>query len=381
MKILVLGAYGTMGSSVVRDLVKGEDVAQVVAADRSLDPGRLHESVRNSPKLVTATIDVEDFDGLVKLMKECDAVVNVVGPYYKYGLHTMRAAIAAKTDYIDIMDDYDTTIEAFDLDEEAKDAGVSLCIGFGSSPGFNNIIVKYAADKLDRVEEANILWLYTLNDTGGASVVTHMFHALEGDVPQHLDGELKFVPAGTGVEEVEFVEPFGRCPVYYVGHPEPVTIPRYIKGMKTCVNKAGILPLWGNRLFRDLLNLGFVSDEPIIVGGHSITPEQFISEFIQSAPSFKEHVEEWTTEAGKIIVKGYKDGTAVTYTYSSSGRMAPGTGIPASICAQMLVLGEITEKGVVAPEGCVDPKLFFARFAERGFRMNETMSVTREVEL
>jgi lysine 6-dehydrogenase len=350
LKILVLGACGTMGSSVVRDLVKGEDVGQVVAADRSLDLNRLHESVRNSPKLLTATIDVEDFDGLVKLM---------------------RAAIEARTNYIDIMDDYDTTIEAFDLDEEAKAAGVSICIGFGSSPGFNNIIVKYAADKLDQVEEADILWLYTLNDTGGAGVVAHMFHALEGDVPQYLNGELTFVPAGTGIEEVEFVEPFGRCPVYYVGHPEPVTIPRYIKGMKTCVNKAGILPLWGNQLFKDLLEYGFVSEEPIKVGGHSITPEQFISEFIQSAPSFKKHVEEWTTEAGKIIVKGYKDGTPVTYTYSSSGQMAPGTGIPASICAQMLVLGEITEKGVVAPEG----------FAKRGFRMTEMKSVTGEVEL
>lgn len=380
MKILVLGACGTMGSSVVRDLVKGEDVKQVVAADKALDLGRLNESVRNSPKLMTETIDVEDFDALVGLMKESDVVVNVVGPYYKYGLHTMRAAIEARTDYIDIMDDYDTTIEAYDLDAEAKEAGVSICIGFGSSPGFNNIIVKYAADKLDEVEEAHILWLYTLNDTGGAGVVAHMFHALQGDVPQYLNGELTFVPAGSGVEEVEFVEPFGRCPVYYVGHPEPVTLPRYIKGLKTCVNKAGILPLWGNRLFKDLLDYGFISDEPITAGGHSITPEQFISEFITNAPSFKEHVEEWTTEAGKIIVKGYEGGNPVTYTYSSSGRMAPGTGIPASICAQMLALGEITEKGVVAPEGCVDPGRFFSRFSMRGFRLSETRSVTREVE-
>jgi len=379
MNILVLGACGTMGSSVVRDLVKGEDVEQVVAADKVVDIGKLSESVRSSPKLVTEKIDVKDFEALVGLIRKSDVVVNVVGPYYKYGLHTMRAAIEAGTDYIDIMDDYDTTVEAYELDAEAREAGISICIGFGSSPGFNNIIVKYAADKLDKVEEAHILWLYTLNDTGGAGVVAHMFHALRGDVPQYLDGKLTYVPAGSGVEEVEFIEPFGSCPVYYVGHPEPITIPRYIKGLKTCVNKAGILPLWGNQLFKDLNEYGFVSDEPMDIGGFTLTPEQFISEFIQSAPSFKEHVEQWTTEAGKIIVKGYKDGDPVAYTYSSSGRMAPGTGIPASICAQMLARGEISEKGVVAPEGCVDPVVFFRKFSKRGFLLTETKSVTSEV--
>jgi len=380
MNILVLGACGRMGSSVVRDLVKGEEVERIVVADRDVDMERIHESVRNSSKLSAVTIDVSDLDALVKLMRESDVVVNVVGPYYKYGLHTMRAAIDARTDYIDIMDDYDTTVEAFDLDEAAREAGVSICMGFGSSPGFNNIIIKYAADKLDEVEEVSILWLYTLNDTGGAGVVNHMFHALEGDVPQFLDGELKYVPAGSGIEEVEFVEPFGRCAVYYVGHPEPVTIPRYIKGLKKCVNKAGIMPAWGNKLFKDLLDYGFVSNEPITVGGHSITPEQFVSEFVQSAPSFKRMVEEWTTEAGKIIIKGLKDGAPASFIFSSSGRMEPGTGIPASICAQMLGSGEITAKGVVAPEGCVDPNIFFSRFGKRGFRLTEMESITREVE-
>ena len=40
------------------------------------------------------------------------------------------------------------------------------------------------------------------------------------------------------------------------------------------------------------------------------------------------------------------------------GRMAPGTGLPASIAALMMDAGDVTEKGVVAPEGCIDPGKF-----------------------
>ena len=381
MKILVLGGGGLMGSSVVRDLIKSEYVEKVIIASRKPDLTKVHESVKSSKKVSTESVDVADFQTLVKIIRTNDVIVNCVGPYYRYGLHTMRAAIEAGVNYLDIMDDYDTTLAAFKLDEQAKKAGLSLCIGFGSSPGFINIIVKYATDKLDEVDEVRILWAYTLNDTGGTGVLIHMFHALQGNVPQYLDGKLTYVPAGSGIEEVEFIEPFGKCPVYYVGHPEPITIPRYIKGVKTVVNKAGIMPLWGNQLFKELIERGFTSDEPLMVGGNPVVPEQFVAEFIQNSPSFKRQVEEWTTEPGKIIVKGKEGDKAVTYIYNSSGRMAPGTGIPASICAQMLACGEIKEKGVIAPEGCVDPKLFLARFAKRGFSVSETKVMTQEAQI
>ena len=50
----------------------------------------------------------------------------------------------------------------------------------------------------------------------------------------------------------------------------------------------------------------------------------------------------------------------MTYTADMAGRMAPGTGLPASIAALMMDAGEVTVKGVVAPEGCIDPEKFLA---------------------
>jgi saccharopine dehydrogenase (NAD+, L-lysine-forming) len=55
--------------------------------------------------------------------------------------------------------------------------------------------------------------------------------------------------------------------------------------------------------------------------------------------------------------------------------MAPGTGLPASIAALMLQAGEVTVKGVVAPEGCIDPKKFLTALLQRGAKIHQTESI------
>jgi len=383
MKIVVLGGYGVMGSSVVRDLVKGPDVERIIIAGRHINESRLHESIRKNHKVTGQIVDISDYQALIRLIKGNDVVINCVGPFYKFAIPTMKAAIEARVHYLDIMDDYDTTQAAFDLDKTAKDAGVAVCIGYGSSPGFGNIVARYAANKLDRVEEIRLLWGYAMNDPAGPSVLAHMFHALRGDVPQFLDGKLVYIPGGSGGEEVvDFGEKYGKCPVYYLGHPEPITMPRYFQGIKTVVNKGCFLPLWVNSLFLELLKRGFGDTEPIgLINNVNLPPESMVIHIMQSGSEFRKLVEESTTAPLNVVVKGTIGNKKVTYVYSSDGRMAPGTAIPASICAQMLARGEIKGSGILPPEACVDPVLFLSRFAQRGFRLHEQSIVAGEVEL
>jgi len=382
MRIIVLGGCGIMGSSVVRDLIKEPEIESVVVADKKIDITRLHKSAQESEKVSMQTLDVDDSGALVEAIKERDVVINCTGPFYRFGIPVMKAAIEAGINYLDIMDDYDTTLAAFDLDEAAKEAGISLCIGFGSSPGFGNVLARYAVDKLDQVDEIRLLWGYALNDPAGPSVLSHMFHALQGDVPQYLDGKLVSVPGGSGGEEiVNFLEPFGPCPVYYLGHPEPITMPRYFKGVKTVVNKGCFLPLWVNDLFFELIKRGFAEPESMMIDEKPVVPEELLIQVMLHGTSFTKQVEEWTTAPLQVVVKGSKGNQAVTYAYESHGRMAPGTAIPASICAQMLARGEIKEKGVVPPEACVEPKKFLGEFAKKGFRLIEEKTVKGEAEI
>ncbi len=55
--------------------------------------------------------------------------------------------------------------------------------------------------------------------------------------------------------------------------------------------------------------------------------------------------------------------------------MAPGTGLPASIASLMMAAGEVTVKGVVAPEGCIDPDKFLGAFLARGARIHQTQKI------
>jgi saccharopine dehydrogenase (NAD+, L-lysine-forming) len=55
--------------------------------------------------------------------------------------------------------------------------------------------------------------------------------------------------------------------------------------------------------------------------------------------------------------------------------MAPGTGLPASIAALMLDAGDVTVKGVVAPEGCIHPEKFLAALIQRGAKIHQTETI------
>lgn len=60
----------------------------------------------------------------------------------------------------------------------------------------------------------------------------------------------------------------------------------------------------------------------------------------------------------KIVVKGYNDGQKNTYIFSTSSKkkgMGEGTGIPAALGAMLMGTGKLKGKGVLPPEGCVNP--------------------------
>ena len=77
MKVLILGGLGVMASSAARDLVKSEEVTQLVLADRTTDTSNVHQSVLSSEKVSTQIVDVADFQPLVNAMKGNDIVINI----------------------------------------------------------------------------------------------------------------------------------------------------------------------------------------------------------------------------------------------------------------------------------------------------------------
>ncbi|MFH1156420.1 MAG: saccharopine dehydrogenase NADP-binding domain-containing protein [Pseudomonadota bacterium] len=371
MRALVLGGAGGMGQGVARDLIKQTQVTQVVLGDLYPDPARLAPKLRDNTKVSLIRMEANDHDAMVSRFKDMDVIINCAGPFYKTAVPVARAAVAARKNYIDICDDYEGTEILFnsDIDAMAREAGITVLTGMGSDPGTNNVLVKWYADKLDQVDDIYLYWVVSIAELAGAAW-DHSLHMTLGQVPQYINQELVHVEGGSDVVPETFLDPLGVCHVRYVGHPQPLTIPRYIKGVKNVIIKGALIPLWVDELIKEQKDTGFLGKDPIDVKGTLITPYDLALKLWNSIPQGRDNGPQ--ASGLKVIVKGQQGGKAVTFTADMVGRMAPGTGLPASIAALMMDAGFVTEKGVVAPEGCIDPGRFLGEFLKRGARIHQT---------
>jgi len=380
MKALVLGGTGGMGQGVARDLIKQEQITKVTLGDINTDPNRVQEKLRASEKVSLIRIDVNDHKGMVSAIKDVDVVINCAGPFYKTAVAVAKAAVEAKVNYIDICDDYEAAeiLFASDIDKAAKEAGITVLTGMGSDPGTNNVLVKWYANKLDRVDEIYLYWVVSIAELAGAAW-DHSLHMTLGKIPQYFDGKLQHVEGGGGEETEKFLDPLGECLISYVGHPQPITIPRYIKDVKKVVIKGALIPLWVDRLIKEQKETGLLSKEPLDVKGKNVVPYDLTLKLWEEIPKNRDNGP--AASGLKVIVKGERKGKLVTYTADIVGRMAPGTGLPASIAALMMDTGEVTVKGVVAPEGCINPDKFLAELLKRGAKIHQTETIKSMLEV
>ncbi len=375
MRVLVLGGAGSMGQGVARDLIKQPQVEEVVLGDLYPNPERLAPKLRDSDKIKLIEMDVNHHQGMVEAFKGKDVVINCAGPFYKTAVPVAKAAVEAKVNYIDICDDYEGTEILFnsEIDALAREVGITVLTGMGSDPGTNNVLVKWYADRLTTVDEIHLYWVVSIAELAGAAW-DHSLHMTLGKIPQYLNGELVLIEGGTGVTPVQFLEPLGECHVRYVGHPQPLTIPRYIKGVKNVIIKGALIPLWVDELIKEQRDTGFLSKQPVEIKGTRVVPYDLTLKLWEYIPEGRDRGPQ--ASGLKVIVKGTREGNQVTYTADMVGRMAPGTGLPAAIAALMMNAGHVTAKGVVAPEGCVDPAKFLAEFLKRGARIHQTETIS-----
>ena len=374
MRALIIGGVGGMGQGVAKYLVWDDRVTDVILADLYPDPDRLTPKLRENKKATLVKMDVNDHDGMVAAFKAVDVVINTAGPFYKTAVPVAKAAVEAKVNYIDICDDYEGTEVLFnsEIDQLAKDAGITVLTGMGSDPGTNNILVKWYADKLDTVDEVYLYWVVSIAELAGAAW-DHSLHMTLGQVPQYIDGRLVQVEGGTEMVSEQFLDPLGECRVRYVGHPQPLTLPKYIKGVKNVIIKGALIPHWVDEMIAEQKATGFLNTDPIDLKGTQVTPYDLALKLWETIPEGRDNGPQ--SSGLKVIVKGKKDGNKVTYTADMAGRMAPGTGLPAAMAALMMADRDVTEKGVVAPEGCINPEIFIKAFIGKGAKIHQSEKI------
>ncbi len=369
-KIIVLGGAGTMGSEAVKLLLERTD-AEITVADASVK-GLKRVEAELGKKVKTAGADVNDKESLVKLLKGADVVISTVGPFYKYAAAVIKAAIEARVNMVDIDDDFDATKDSLELDEAARKAGIAAIIGMGASPGVTNLIAKLGAGRLDRTDDIRLYWGESAIDPTGSAAMMHWFHITAEKVPVFIDGKWVEQQGFTQPEVIEFMPPVGKLEVVLTGHPEPVSLPRYIKGVKNVSIKGALYPPKMMELYRWLIDTGFGSNEQFKVNDEVSMPfRELAVRIIRSMPRFApdyfkdvldDALGKYEACAGtfKIVVSGKKGDSQVSITYDlMANNVAHSTALPAVIAALALMDGKVKHSGVMAPEGALDAGMFF----------------------
>ncbi|MDD3717945.1 MAG: saccharopine dehydrogenase NADP-binding domain-containing protein [Actinomycetota bacterium] len=364
-RLVVLGGCGAVGSTAMRYLAPTDYYDEYVVADKDIAAARKLAAELGEDKVKALELNADDPQSLKDVIAGADVVLNCVGPFYKYGPVILGAAIEAGIDYVDICDDMDATEIMLEMDGKAAGAGISALVGMGSSPGMANVLVKFTAETLlDKVDAVDIYHAHGGEDVEGPAVIKHRFHSMEIDIPMFLDGEYKtvrlFEESGKALEEETEFRDVGTYPVYAYPHPETITLPKYIKGVKRVTNLGLVIPVEYANLIKDMVRLGLTSDEPLEVQGQMVIPREFAVAFVISRRDglLEKAGIDFARGCLKIVVKGEKDGEPSTFVFqmSSSGMgMGEGTGIPAAMGAIMMGQGKITLKGAFPPEAAVNP--------------------------
>jgi len=389
MRICVIGT-GVQGSAIALTLTKTPEVSEIVCADINLDRVKRVVDKLGSDKVSMQRVDAGNMDDLLRALKGADAVINATLP--RYNLNIMNAALKSGAHYVDLASDMpeDTIPKQLGLSDKFRDAELTAVV-YQGGPFVMNVLVRYAADRLDSVDEIHLRfgWRPTIEEEEfiptWSPVWCPEIALLEWTTPPavYKNGKFKKVPMFSGVEEYLFPEPVGPVTVCFIDY-EPVwTLPRFIKGVKYVDCK-----LSPDRMAGALIKMGFASDKPIEVKGAKVAPIGVLLALVPP-PSEKEMIKEFETSEidwfGCLLaeVKGEKAGEKITHTlyktisyretFKKFGTPWAEVAVPAVVTATMLVKGETKVRGVIPPEG-LEPEPFLAKLAERGVTFQERVA-------
>ncbi len=377
MKIVVLGGSGEMGRVVVRDLADTCKDCDVIIAGR--DGRKETEFARSFKKknVTGAKVDVRSRASTVSLLKGSDVVINCVN--YYYNLDVMRACLEAGVDYVDLGGLFHMTRKQLELDNEFRKRNLIAVIGCGATPGITNVMAAHGARSFDKIDSIHVQFAdadctkYAIPFVVPYSMYT-IFDEFMKEPAVFENGKFKFVEPFSGTEAIDFPEPVNSVKCFNTLHSEVATFPMSFKnkGIKNCSFKGGFDKEFVSKV-KFLIDTGFASDRLVRVGGVKIRPVDFTVNILNKfIPSDDVNIDD--VEFLRVEIFGIKDGRKkkiAVYCKSVSNKKwnipagTWNTGTPPSIAAQMIVGGQVKATGVLPPELCLEPEIFFKELKKR----------------
>ena len=382
MKVLIVGA-GMQGQVITWNLGRNPAVTEIVVAD--YDEGRaafVAGQVGNG-KARPQFIDAGDSDMVAKAGEGCKLVVNAVIPEFNKGI--MRACLKCGAAYQDMAQGQTRTqtideayVDQMTLAPEFEKQGQLALLSTGMDPGVTNTFAANGYEDLDKCFEIRIKDYALFDSPVPLQVWSQETYYIDCAQPPlvYEDGEFKRVEIFGRREQYPFPEPFGLGTVIAHDHEEVTTLPRTLpkalgeKGLRYVDFKMG-----GDEAGLDadhaLVASGMTSKYPVkLKDGSEIRPIDVFVATLEPNPPADElarlALAGEITDFGVVTVDciGEKNGKPATIGYyiyppdikwvngqiPGATCVSYGTSTPASIYAEFIVEGRITQKGMICPE-------------------------------
>jgi saccharopine dehydrogenase-like NADP-dependent oxidoreductase len=280
------------------------------------------------------------------------------------------------------------------IHERALEKGIILMPESGLDPGIDLVLCGYGASQMDEVYELH-------SYCGGIPEPKAVDNPLKYKVswtwhgvllfyktPARImkDGRIIDIPAKDIHSEqwVETIDFPGLGPLELIPNGDAIIFADYLGLSKTLRSTTRCSLRWPGHsaIWKKLIDLDFLSDEPIRGLPVEITPHQFMVNHLEPRLQYRE--EEQDMVVMRNIIAGRKGGKRMKITYDmldlrdlETGLFAMNrtVGYTASIVAQMIVNGEIKGRGLLTPIRDIPYKRFLAEISKRGIRIKEKMEI------
>lgn len=384
--ILIIGAGGVSRVATVKCAMNADTFTHITLASRTkskCDEIAAFIKDRLGVEIDTATIDADDADAVVALIKKTGAnlLLNVALPYQDLTL--MDACTRAGIPYIDTAnyEHPDTAKFEYKLqwtkDGEFKKAGTMALLGSGFDPGVTNVFCAYAQQNLfDEISEIDILDC-NAGDHGYAFATNFNPEINLREVSSNgrywQDGEwIETRPMQIGFKW-EYPE-VGIKDSYLLYHEELESLVKNIKGLR----RIRFFMTFGASYLthmKCLENVGLLRIDEVEHQGNKIVPIQFLKTLLPDPASLGSRTKGLTNIG--CVIRGLKDGKerqVYIYNvcdhekcYAETGAQAVSytTGVPAMIGAKLVAKGIWGGKGVFNMEE-FDAKPFMDELMAQG---------------
>ena len=379
MKVVQLGC-GITGLVCAEELAKNEKIDELVLADIVTDTAENLAERIGGDKISIEKVDASDYDAVKRLIKNADIIISAIS--WTLNRRVMTAAMETGTHYVDFSMtlDYD---EALKEENITKDAEVTLLSCMGSDPGISDVFARYSADRLDQVDEIRTMD----GDTGSVNGLdfytlwspADMMDEVTSPAGIFKNGKMTYAPPLSSRGVYEFPDPVGPLTVYNTDHEETFIMSRLIEGVKNVDFRIAIDDNFV-AIAKTLYMIGMHRRDPIDVRGVKVAPLDLLTTLMPKPTDFvgkvKGHMALVVETTGSLNGKKtmMKIWTIMSHekAYQLSRVNATGylVGVAGAIGTEMLIDGEIPQKGLVWPE-MLPAESYLARMREKQLEINE----------